>query len=366
MVFTGSEKRSNLKKIQPGNRDWVTIIQGICAAGWAIPPFIIFSGKVLISNRYPGLPREWIIETSDNGWTTNELGVRWLKHFDAHTKDKTVGVYRLLIVDGYKSHTSHEFHKYCEEHKIITLCMPPYLSHLLQPLDVGCFALLKRAYYTELDSWTRCAITQIKKETFLSAFHIAFNKAITTENILAGFRGAGLVPHDPERVLSKLDVVLRTPTPLPPEATLWESKMSATLKEIEAQSTLIRNRIRQHRESPIPPLLQAVDLLAKGAAVLGHNSVLQAREMAGIRKAIAALTEQRSRKRRYIRTEETLTVGDVQNLIAEKDGGGEEAAEQPAKRVRKQRHCGRCGKTGHNARTCAAEIVDPDGSDVSE
>jgi hypothetical protein len=58
MVFTDSEKRTNPKKIQPGNRDWVTIIQGICAAGWAIPPFIIFGGKVLISSWYPGLPRE--------------------------------------------------------------------------------------------------------------------------------------------------------------------------------------------------------------------------------------------------------------------------------------------------------------------
>jgi hypothetical protein len=28
IVFTGSEKRTNPKKIQPGNRDWVTIIQG--------------------------------------------------------------------------------------------------------------------------------------------------------------------------------------------------------------------------------------------------------------------------------------------------------------------------------------------------
>jgi hypothetical protein len=81
---------------------------------------------------------------------------------------------------------------------------------------------------------------------------------------------------------------------------------------------------------------------------------------------MAALTEQRSRKRRYIRTEETLTVGDVQDLIAEKDGGGQEAAEQPAKRVRKERHCGRCGKTGHNARTCAVEIVDPNESNDSE
>jgi hypothetical protein len=75
---------------------------------------------------------------------------------------------------------------------------------------------------------------QVKKETFLSAFQIAFNKAITKDNMQAGFRGAGLVLHNPERVLSKLNVVLRTPTPPPPEATLKESKTPATIKEIEA------------------------------------------------------------------------------------------------------------------------------------
>ena len=147
MVFTGSKKRSNPKKIQPGNRDWVTIIQGICAAGWAIPPFVIFGGKVLISSWYVDLPRDWVIETSANGWTTNELGLKWLKHFDAHTKERTVRVYRLLIVDGHESHNNYEFHKYCKEQKIIVLCMPLHLLHLLQLLNIGCFAPLKRAYY---------------------------------------------------------------------------------------------------------------------------------------------------------------------------------------------------------------------------
>jgi type II secretory ATPase GspE/PulE/Tfp pilus assembly ATPase PilB-like protein len=52
--------------------------------------------------------------------------------------------------------------------------------------------------------------------------------------------------------------------------------------------------------------------------------------------------------------------------MTEKDSGSKEAARQPAKRVRKERHCGRCGKTGHNARTCAAEIVDLDKSEASE
>lgn len=61
---------------------------------------------------------------------------------------------------------------------------------------------------------------QVKQDTFLPAFRIAFDKAITKDNILPSFRGAGLVPFDPERVLSRLDVVLRTLTPPPPEATL--------------------------------------------------------------------------------------------------------------------------------------------------
>ena len=104
--------------------------------------------------------------------------------------------------------------------------------------------------------------------------------------------------------------------------------------------------------------MQAVNLLVKGIAFISCTLVLQARELAGVRKAIAALIAQHSCERRYIQTEETLTVGEAQDLIAKKNGSGKEAAEQPAKRVRKERHCGRSGKTRHNARTFSAEIVE--------
>ena len=49
LVVTGSERRHQPKAIQPGNREWVTVIQGINAQGWAIPPFIIFAGKYHLS-----------------------------------------------------------------------------------------------------------------------------------------------------------------------------------------------------------------------------------------------------------------------------------------------------------------------------
>jgi hypothetical protein len=112
--------------------------------------------------------------------------------------------------------------------------MPPYSSHLLQLLDVGCFSPLKRAYGDEINSLAQYGTKKIKKEAFLLAFKAAFEKAITKDNICAGFRGAGLVPHDPEAVILKLDVVLHTLTPPKPEDTLWESKTPSNLCKVEA------------------------------------------------------------------------------------------------------------------------------------
>jgi hypothetical protein len=50
------------------------------------------------------------------------------------------------------------------------------------------------------------------------AFYAAFQAAMTEQNIKGGFKGAGLVPFDPESVVSKLDVQLQTPTPAEEEA----------------------------------------------------------------------------------------------------------------------------------------------------
>jgi hypothetical protein len=174
LVVTSSEMPGKRKTVQPGNREWVTVIQGVNAAGWAIPPFVIFAGKVLISSWYNDVPRDWVISVSPNGWTSNEHAIAWLKHFNKHTRARTVGTHRLLIVDGHKSHALFEFQEYCREEKIITLCMPPHSSHLLQPLHVGCFSLLKRAYRDEISGLARNYTNHISKEAFLPAFMAAY------------------------------------------------------------------------------------------------------------------------------------------------------------------------------------------------
>ena len=49
LVVTRLERRGRLKAIQPGNREWVTLIAAINAAGWTIPPFLVFAGQYHLS-----------------------------------------------------------------------------------------------------------------------------------------------------------------------------------------------------------------------------------------------------------------------------------------------------------------------------
>jgi hypothetical protein len=210
IVITSSERHGRPKSVQPGNREWVTVIQTINAEGRAIDPFIVVAGQYHLANWYreSNLPATWAIATTENGWTDNETGLDWLKHFNQRTADRSVGAYRLLILDGHESHHSADFQIYCKENNIITLCMPPHSSHLLQPLDVGCFGPLKKAYGRETEQLIRRSITHISKTEFFPAFYAAFQATITEENIKGGFGGAGLIPSDPESVISKLDIQL--------------------------------------------------------------------------------------------------------------------------------------------------------------
>ncbi|OQD66264.1 hypothetical protein PENDEC_c060G02045 [Penicillium decumbens] len=63
-VITRAEYYGKRSTLQPGNREWVTVIASICAEGWAIPPYLIFKGKVFIESWFDDLPDGWRIVKS--------------------------------------------------------------------------------------------------------------------------------------------------------------------------------------------------------------------------------------------------------------------------------------------------------------
>jgi hypothetical protein len=137
--------------------------------------------------------------------------------------------------------------------------MPPHSSHLLQPLNVGCFAPLKRRYGDQISALARNRIHFVSKETFLQAFKPAFKQSLTTENIKAGFRGARLVLHNLDAVLLKLNVRLQTPEPSLLMQSAWEAQTPRNAREIEAQSTLIRQRIQNCYRSSVSLLDEKIN-----------------------------------------------------------------------------------------------------------
>jgi hypothetical protein len=62
-----------------------------------------------------------------------------------------------------------------------------HLSHLLQPLNIVLYSLLKRYYSDRISLLARSRIYYINKETFLLAFKAAFKKTFTLENIYVRF-----------------------------------------------------------------------------------------------------------------------------------------------------------------------------------
>ena len=183
---------------------------------------IIWKGKHLNSGWLPEeTPKDWHFCTSENGWTSNNIGLEWLqKVFEPKTRKKAAGKPRLLIVDGHGSHIQADFIAHCIENGNDLLVMPPHCSYLLQPLDVGVFSAFKRAHGDEMDTVSRLSTQRISKAEWLQTFIRLRTKAVTASNIQAGWRGTGLVPSNPSKVLDRLPTeppAPQRPTHTPPD-----------------------------------------------------------------------------------------------------------------------------------------------------
>lgn len=84
--------------------------------------------------------------------------------------------------------------------------------------------------------------------------------------------------------------------------------------------------------------------------------------MRTLRAANEALSKHRRAKKTCIRQGGTLTIEDAQDIITQKDVDEQVRRDiRVAGGSRKEgqlsgRHCGTCGKAGHNARTCQADV----------
>ncbi|EAQ88448.1 hypothetical protein CHGG_05067 [Chaetomium globosum CBS 148.51] len=181
-----------------------------------------------------------------------------------------------------------------------------------------------QAYGRLIDELMRAHINHITKLEFLCAFREAFFASMTEKNIQGGFAGAGIIPFDPESVLSKLDVKLHAPTPpdsLPGTAQPWVSMTPYNTQETRSQSDFIKTRISSYQNSSPASVLVAVDQLTKGATAVMHQVALLQSEVSSLRKANEVLSKRRKAKRTRIQLGGALTVQDAQDPLDQRDVG---------------------------------------------
>jgi hypothetical protein len=124
----------------PENRKSLTIIESISANGRAIPPVVIVPGWKYMENWFSShMTGHELITLSESGYTNKGICMVWLDHFIKHNDCGPDKPWVLLLVDGATCHKAPQFVLKAIAHNIEVVKFLSHLTHLMQPLDVGCF-----------------------------------------------------------------------------------------------------------------------------------------------------------------------------------------------------------------------------------
>jgi hypothetical protein len=221
--------RRNPRYTCDGSRELITVLECVSAEGHLLPPMIVTKGAHHYSGNHvrgQGTPGS-VYGYSPKGWTTNELGLEWLEHhyepltrpeyitlnlvlfinYDiiANRRFRHASDWRLLVLDGHESHANYSFLDFAWRHRILVQVLPAHSSHLTQPLDVGLFSPLQNNYGKLVMDWSKGGgFPGLHKSDFFPLLKIAREQTYTPKNIKSAWMGAGLVPYDKQKILSRL------------------------------------------------------------------------------------------------------------------------------------------------------------------
>jgi hypothetical protein len=110
----------------------------------------------------------------------------------------------MLIFDGYSSHVTQNFIEYCWKYGIRPFQLIPYSTHLTQSLDAVAFQKSKHEFKKLIREEVFYGATEISKVDFFAIFNKFSSKSFTSAICKASFKKTGLIPFNPNIVLSKM------------------------------------------------------------------------------------------------------------------------------------------------------------------
>lgn len=311
IVTTKPQSRQYLP--DPENRIHISSIECISAGGFVLPSTIILPGVQITHNFIvPELSGEILLAMSESGYSNDEIQMEWIKHFNKYTKTRTKGTKRLLLCDGYNSHLEYDFIEYCWDEGIIPYAFLPHTTHLAQPLDVKVFQPLKHYHSEAIDAAVRTGDTDFSKVEFLSAFAGFHRQAFKQSTIHSAFRETGIVPWNPEKVLSKI------PRPSSPKATQEEDSFNfqetpKKPKDLIRYGRFISNLIEI---SDLPGNVhRSVNKFVKGALARNSSAALAEQFLEGTQLAEESRERRKKVARKQIQKGGVISINEARKQI---------------------------------------------------
>jgi hypothetical protein len=135
---------------------------------------------------------------TSSGWSNGEVFQNYL---ETHFINYAVGKRPLLLLyDGHRSHISPSIIDWAMENDIILYVLPPHTSHILQPMDVGCFGPFSKLYSYECSKFQRETGKTVDRYSVSMIACKAYATALSAKNLQAAFKKAGIYPFCPESV----------------------------------------------------------------------------------------------------------------------------------------------------------------------
>lgn len=141
------------------------------------------------------------------------------------------------------------------------------------------------------------------------------------------------MPADPQRVLSSLTVINRTPSPLSASfRETWTSATPRTATQLEQHTKLTQELLQRSSQSP---LSRAIQQIVKGCELALYEAALLKAENAELRVENNRRKERQQQPRYFIATGGALQVTQARQLTVQAENVEREAAQleaQPAQR----------------------------------
>ena len=204
--------------------------------------------------------------------------------------------------------------------------MPPHSSHLLQPLDVGCFAVLKRSYGRLVDQQTRMGINHIDKLDFFAAYPRAREDAFQTNTIQNAFKATGLIPLNAAEVLHKLNIQLRPPSP--PDrpssrSSIYCPQTPSNIKQLSKHRASAKRFIKYRSDSPPTPTREVYDQAYKACEKVMKRFLPLEQEVVDLHAANYTKKRKKSLSRKQIQRDEGFFVHEAHEQGIGRVGGVE-------------------------------------------